>query len=74
MEAAWRDESTDPLVGRNLAATLETICHLRRRVGARGGTFRLIWVPAHVGIYSNQMVDAVAKAFLYDTPCEPQLI
>ena len=74
IEAAWRDESTDPLVGRNRAAILETICHLRRRVGARGGTVRLIWVPAHVGIYSNQMVDAVAKAFLYDTPCEPQLI
>ena len=74
IEAAWRDESTDPLVGRNRAAILETICHLRRRVGARGGTVRLIWVPAHVGIYSNQMVDAVAKAFLYDTPCEPQFI
>ena len=35
---------------------------------------RLIWVPAHVGIFSNQMVDAVAKAFLYDTPKEPELI
>eukprot|EP00966_Prymnesium_polylepis_P220419 5098687-Prymnesium_polylepis.1 len=63
IESSWRDENLLALVGRNRAALLETIIHLRRRIEAGGGSVRFVWVPAHVGIYSNQMVDAVAKAF-----------
>lgn len=74
IETAWREESLLPLVGRNRAALLETIVILRWRIEAAGGSVRFVWVPAHVGIFSNQIVDAVAKAFLYDSPCEPELI
>jgi ribonuclease HI len=74
IETAYRDESYLPLVGRNRAALLETICHWRRVIDAAGGSSRLMWVPAHVGIYSNQAVDAVAKAFLYEPPYEVGLV
>ena len=33
-----------------------------------------MWVPAHVGIYNNQVADCIAKAFLYEEPIEIELI
>eukprot|EP00966_Prymnesium_polylepis_P013728 316669-Prymnesium_polylepis.1 len=58
IESSWREENLLALVERNRAALLETIIHLRRGIEAGGGSVRFVWVPAHVGIYSNQMVDA----------------
>ena len=73
MEIAWRLEDARALTPRNRSALLETICTLRRRLEARGGSSRFIWCPAHVGVYGNLAADAVAKAFLYGPVTEPRL-
>ena len=73
IEIAWRSEDARALAPRNRAALLETICALRKRLVAMGGSSRLIWCLAHVGIYGNLAADAVAKAFLYEPAMEPTL-
>ena len=73
IEIAWRSEDARALAPRNRAALLETICALRKRLVAMGGSSRLVWCPAHVGIYGNLAADAVAKAFLYEPAMEPTL-
>merc|ERR1712086_175932 len=53
IEIAWRSEDARALAPRNRAELLETICALRKRLVEMGGSSRLIWCPAHVGIYGN---------------------
>ena len=54
------------LAPRNRPATLEAIENDRRTVVGHGGSVRIMWCPAHIGIYGNMAADAVAKAFLYE--------